>query len=138
MNKILLDTNIFVYSIDRDSRYYQQCQRIIQDTRLELYTTSKNISEFLAVITRLPQSRLSIEKALELVSQVSNFTTVLYPSDLSSHIFIDLLKKYKPVGLKIHDFEIVSIALANHCTRIASVNAKDYRDISEIELIEPR
>lgn len=46
MNKILLDTNILVYLIDEESKYFEKSQNIIQNTNLTLYTTAKNLSEF--------------------------------------------------------------------------------------------
>ncbi len=47
---------------------------------------------------------------------------------------IDLLRKYQPIGLQIHDFEIVSIALSNQVATIATFNKKDFNKVSEIEL----
>ncbi|MDZ7723233.1 MAG: type II toxin-antitoxin system VapC family toxin [candidate division KSB1 bacterium] len=134
MSKVLIDTNIFVYSIDRDSKYFDQAQSILNNPDLDLFTTSKNISELLSVITRLPKADLTVSQALELVAEFSHFTHILYPTSLSNHIFFELLKKYQPVGLKIHDFEIMSISLANRISLIASINKRDYQDISEIQL----
>ena len=59
----------------------------------------------------------------------------MHPSEESNLIFIDLLKKYSPHGLKIHDYEIISIALSYKIKRIATVNKKDFSGIKEIELI---
>lgn len=50
MNKILVDTNVLIYSIDEDSKYFDSAQKIFSE-ELELYTTSKNLSEFLTVVT---------------------------------------------------------------------------------------
>jgi len=49
---------------------------------------------------------------------------------------IDLLKKYKPHGLKIHDYEIISIALSNKIKNIATINKKDFERIEEIKLVQ--
>ena len=46
-----------------------------------------------------------------------------------------MLQKYNPKGLKIHDFEIVSIVLANEINQIATFNIKDFESIEEISLI---
>lgn len=101
---------------------------------LELYTTSKNLSEFLAVITRIPKNSISIEEALLVIKDFMSISTVLYPTERSFSIFEDLLQKYKPIGLKIHDFEILSIGLANQINTIATFNVKDFEEISEINL----
>ncbi len=42
MNKLLVDTNILIYSIDEGSKYFQRSQNIFSD-QVELYTTSKNL-----------------------------------------------------------------------------------------------
>jgi len=62
--------------------------------------------------------------------------TVLYPDKQSSTFFYDLLKKYKPSGLRIHDFEIISIALANSIVYIATQNRLDFKNIKEIRIEE--
>ena len=61
--------------------------------------------------------------------------SILYPTEKSYSIFIDLLKKYSPHGLKIHDYEIISIALSNKISSIATFNQKDFSDIEEINLV---
>ena len=48
---------------------------------------------------------------------------------------MDLIKKYSPRGLKIHDFEIISVALSYKIKNIATVNKKDFSGIEEIELV---
>lgn len=58
MNKLLLDTNILIYSIDEDSKYFNKSQNLFSE-HFELYTTSKNLSEFLSVVTRLPKNSIS-------------------------------------------------------------------------------
>ena len=99
---------------------------------MELYTTSKNLSEFLAVTTRFQDNSISINEALIVVKDFQSILSILYPSLKSFHIFNHLLGKYKPTGLKIHDFEILSIGLANDVSTIATFNVKDIKDVEEI------
>jgi predicted nucleic acid-binding protein len=134
MNRVLIDTNIFVYSLDKDSIYYNRSRKIINDKSLNLFTTSKNISEFLSVITRQPDKYLSIKEALEIIMNIQNFVTILYPDTNSYKYFLELLQKYKPTGLVIHDFEIASIGIANKMDFLATINNKDFSAIEEIEL----
>jgi len=133
MSKILLDTNVLIYSIDEGSKYFKQAQIILTE-QFELYTTSKNLSEFLSVITRIPKNPLSLSDALLIVEDFRNIMTILYPDEESFLIFQDLLQKYKPIGLKIHDYEIISIGIANQVTTIATFNEKDFREVKEIKL----
>ena len=133
MSKLLLDTNVLIYSIDEGSKYFKKSQTILAE-HSELYTTSKNISEYLAVITRIPTNPLLLNDALLIVEDFTNMMTILYPNEESFLIFQSLLKKYKPTGLKIHDYEILSIGIANQITTIATFNEKDFREVKEINL----
>jgi len=58
MNNLLLDTNVLIYAIDEDSKYFHSVQRLLYSDNVKLFTTSKNISEFLAVVTRLPNTSI--------------------------------------------------------------------------------
>ena len=135
MNNVLLDTNILLYAIDEESKYFKSVQRLLSSATINFFTTSKNISEFLSVITRIPNSSISVEKALFILNDFQNSFGILYPTEESNVIFIDLLKKYTPHGLKIHDYEIVSIALSNKIKNIATINKKDFERIEEINLV---
>lgn len=126
MNKILVDTNVLIYSIDEDSKYFDSAQKIFSE-ELELYTTSKNLSEFLTVVTRFSQNSLSLKEALLVIEDFINTMTILYPTKETFLVFRDLLKKYQPVGLQIHDYEILSIGLANQIDTVATFNEKDFK-----------
>ncbi len=135
MNNILIDTNLLIYAIDEDSKYFNSVQELLNDKSLKFYITSKNISKFLSVITRIPNSNLSMKEALIIIEEFRSIFTILYPTEKSNLIFMELLEKYSPRGLKIHDFEIVSIALSNKIKSIATLNQKDFSGIEEIELV---
>ncbi len=45
MNKILIDTNVLIYSIDEDSEFFESSRKMLFDDNYEIYTTSKNLSE---------------------------------------------------------------------------------------------
>lgn len=133
MNKILLDTNVLIYSIDEGSKYFKKAHNLFSE-QIELYTTSKNLSEFLSVITRIPQNPLSLKDALLIIEDFKNAMTILYPSEKSFWVFIGLLQKYQPIGLQIHDYEIISIGIANKINTIATFNKKDFKKIKEVKL----
>ena len=132
MSKLLLDTNVLIYSIDEGSKYFNKAHNIFSE-QFELYTTSKNLSEFLSVITRIPNP-LSLKDALIVIEDFVNVMTILYPNAESFLVFKDLLQKYQPVGLQIHDYEILSIGLTNKVTTIATFNEKDFNKVNEIKL----
>jgi predicted nucleic acid-binding protein len=134
MNNILLDTNVLVYSIDADSKYHHQSIKLLQSKEYNLATTSKNISELLVVLTRGPVISINSAEALEVVSNLTSNIQVLYPNVNSSKILYELIQKYKPSGIKIHDFEIISIGIECDFKEIATFNTKDFKIIEEISL----
>jgi predicted nucleic acid-binding protein len=127
----LVDTNILVYAYDSRSIFHRQAIAFLQDTNIELYITSKNISEFFAVLTK--QGELFSKIFLFYEDIIYNSTT-LFPTEQSLHILENLLKKYQPRGNRVFDVEIVSIALANSINTIATINEKDFNTITEISL----
>ena len=48
MNKIAVDTNVFIYTLDSSSPHHKKCENFLKDTDYELYITTKNISEYVA------------------------------------------------------------------------------------------
>jgi len=110
---------------------------ILLDPTQTLFTTSKNISEFLVVLTRAETLKIEVNEAIDLLSGLLSNISVLYPDNYSNIIFFEMLKKYKPSGLHIHDFEIISIALANGITQIATLNISDFKNIKEIHIVKP-
>jgi len=43
MSKILIDTNVLIYSIDEDSKYFGKVHEFLSQPDIELFITSKNI-----------------------------------------------------------------------------------------------
>lgn len=134
MSKLLVDTNLLIYSIDQESKYFERTSALFNSNRYSLYTTSKNLSEFLAVTTRLPYNPLTPTKAVRTINSFRQFLMILYPSPESYQIFTELVREYNAIGLKIHDLEIASIAIANDIQRIATINKKDFEYIKEIDI----
>jgi len=133
-NRLLVDTNILIYAIDADSKFHQRAQSLILDSDFELVTTAKNITEFLVVLTRTAPINIDIVEALDILTGLLSHFRILYPSENSYTIFEELLRKYRPKGLKLHDFEIVSIGLAAGIDRIATQNKDDFKNIKEIKI----
>lgn len=136
MSKVLVDTNILVYGIDEDSAFYKRSRKILEQETYQLVTTSKNLIEFLAVITKSSGYNLNNDTALEIVEEIIQGIEILYPTQESMDIFLDLMNRYQPIGLKVHDFEIISIGLANGVDEVATFNTKDFRSVKEISLTE--
>ena len=135
-SSVLIDTNILIYAIDADSRFHNGALKLLLDPTLKLFTTSKNLSEFLVVLTRNKEIELSTTECFELLNSLLTDITILYPNPTTFKIFQDLISKYNPRGLWIHDVEIASIGLAYDISTIATNNIVDFKRIAEIEVIE--
>lgn len=136
MSKLLIDTNILVYSKDRSSIFHQASVGLFKG-RDQFYTTSKNLSEYYAVVTKGETPLLTPQEALHDITEFALYCTVLYPTVLSHQKLSELIKRYQPKGLKIHDFEIASIALVSGVLNVATFNRSDFQQIVEIEIIVP-
>lgn len=69
-------------------------------------------------------------------NEIKNNVIILYPDENTLKIFEKLNEKYQPKGNRVYDVEIVSVLTTHGITKIATVNADDFKNISEIELIE--
>lgn len=80
MSKVVIDTNYFLYALDKDSSYHSKVVALLSDPEIELYTTSKNISEYFAVTTKL---RIAPKEVWRFYKEVKQNITILYPNDKS-------------------------------------------------------
>ena len=133
MNEVLVDTNVFVYALDKTSIYNKQAEEILTNDNLTLFTTTKNISEIFAITSKLNVSRTI---TYSLYSEIKRNIGILFPTNESLSIFEKLIKKYKPVGNIVFDVEIVSIMLSYNISKIATFNVKDFKNIEEVELFK--
>lgn len=135
-NLVLVDTNILIYAVDIDSRFHDRAQKLLTNSALQLFTTTKNISEFLVVLTKNKELGLSSSECLAILDSLLTNIVVLYPTPMSFEVFQDLIRKYKPCGLWIHDVEIASIGIAYGVSVIATTNVADFKRIAEVKIME--
>jgi len=134
MSRGLIDTNIFVYGIDEDSKYFEQAKHILDQTEKQLVTTSKTLIEFLKVVTKSSGYNLNSDLASEIIEKIIQSVEVIYSTPESLPILLDLVRRYSPSGLKIHDFEIISIGLTHGIHEVTTFNSKDFKSVQEISL----
>ena len=133
MNKVGVDTNIFIYTLDISSPFYKKCDGFLKDTKNELFTTTKNISEFIAVCTKIGIDK---DKMKGFFNELKRNVTIVFPSPKSLITFEQLVDKYQPRGNRVYDIEIISILTANNIKKIATINVDDFKNITEIEIID--
>ena len=131
--KILLDTNILIYYINKSGEFNKQATDIIKNGKYKKYICTKNISEFFVVMTKYKVNWINIMKYLE---ELTGIMTIIYPNEKSLKILKNICVKYKPHRNKVFDMEIASIMLANNINTIATFNHKDFSEISEIQILD--
>ena len=128
--KLVLDTNVLIYGINEDSEFFERVREVLEDRQYSFFVTTKTISEFVSVLSKLDRYDV-IEN--ELPSILSNYT-IIYPNKKSTRIFQDLIKKYRPIGNRVFDIEIVSIMLSKKLKNIFTFNTRDFIAIEEINV----
>lgn len=131
MTNILADTNILIYGFDKKSIFHEKAQAFLKNPLNSLFISSKNISEFFAVTSKL---KMDTSHCLEYYYEFKSNANILLPTEKSLTIFETLIKKYQPVGKQVYDIEIVSMMLNNDLIDIATFNRKDFIHITEIRL----
>lgn len=134
MSRVLVDTNVLIYIKDSSSAFHGSAQNVFNKGD-ELFLTSKNLTEYYAVVTKGEKPLLAPSEALLDITEFVSNCTLLYPNDASQQKLSALILKHKPKGLLIHDFEIAAIGLANGVSKIATFNKADFGPISEIEVV---
>ena len=92
MNEVLIDTNVFIYALDKDSIYHQQSSQILTSSNNILFTTSKNISELFAATSKININRVAFNR---FYGELKQNIGILFPTSESLEVFEKLIKKYK-------------------------------------------
>lgn len=132
MTKVLVDTNLLIYALDSGSSYYSKSMSILANPQYQLYITSKNITEYFAVSSKL---RIPPKQVWNFYKEVKQNVIILYPNDESILRLERMIKKYQPKGNAIFDLEVVATALTAGVKNIATVNLKDFQQIKGIRLL---
>ena len=130
---LLLDTNLLLYALNKDSDNYNISISVISNLNYNLFLTSKNISEFFAVTSKL---KIPLETVFNFYEDLKIYTKFFFPGDKSLLILENLIQKYNPKGNQVFDIEIISIMLANDISHIATFNKKDFIHITEIKILD--
>lgn len=117
MSRLLIDTNVLVYSKDISSAFHLASVKLVKGPD-QLFTTSKNLAEYFAVVTKGETPFLTPSEALDDLREFASYCEVLYPTPLTFQKLEELIQRCHPKGLTIHDVEIASIALVNNARKL--------------------
>lgn len=127
--KVLIDTNVLLYAMDKSSAFNKISVEILENTNYELFVSTKNISELIAVCTKQNIDRQII------LAYIEEIATLLYPNKQSFDKFLKIITENEIKGNAVYDMEIVAIAQTNAVNQIATFNHKDFRNINNITIL---
>ena len=134
--KYLVDTNVLVYSVNRDSSLYQASIEVLQEALAQgasLVLTHQNLLEFIAVLTRA--YHVSFQQALEDAKAFGSSFEVIIPLPATFDLSMDLMQKTRGT-LYPFDLYLAATMMNNDVFRIITANKKDFQGIGLEEVIE--
>ena len=135
---MLIDSNIFVYSINSSSPKHKVAQRFIQKNVGKLEVAHQNIFETLRVLThpKFPNP-MKINEAIAAVDNILRVCDIITPDYKTHRIALELIKKHNIVSNQIFDAYLAATAISNGINTLATDNVKDLQIFSEITIINP-
>lgn len=128
---LVLDTNILIYGLNEDSKYFERVREVLDNSQYSFFITTKTVTEFVSVLSKLGRYDVIDTELPKILKQF----TVIYSTKKSIRFFRELVEKYKPVGNKVFDIEIVSMMRAKKIKNLFSFNKKDFINLDEITLL---
>uniref|UniRef100_A0A7C4X7V9 PIN domain-containing protein n=1 Tax=candidate division WOR-3 bacterium TaxID=2052148 RepID=A0A7C4X7V9_UNCW3 len=137
---VVVDTNIWIYFLNKDSPYHKKARGKVADLLgmdYSIFVTTQIIREIFVVLTKgeLVEKPVEVKKALTKVSEILESVNIIYENNESLEILTGLIAKYKLKGKKIHDANVVAVALANNIKHIFTNNVDDFKFFTEVKIL---
>jgi len=143
VTRLLVDTNVFLRSLDPASPHYVECRDAlahIRVTGLPVCISSQVLSEFWSVATRPKVNNgmgLEFADAAEQLEEINLvFPCLPEPPDLATRWWY-LIRKHRVVSKQAHDTRLVAFMLGHGLDVLVSLNAKDFARFTEIRCVTP-
>lgn len=138
--KLFIDTNILIYSTNRDSIFfspvYDEIWKLWEEYQFCIST--QVLREYIrAATSSVELTSQEYKNALNEYFLFQQGFEVLGENELSLWFLNKLLKRYSPRGKQIHDANIVATMLANGVERIYTHNVNDFKRYSAHIKIHP-
>lgn len=141
--RILLDTNILVYSRDEASTFFGQVGEAIKglvNGGITLCIHRQILREYACVVTRPAPKGLgaNIDRALTEIKEFESFYLVLPDPDNVWTEWKRVIKTGGFTGLRLHDAFIAAVMLGHCISDILTLNQKDFHDVQGIKPFSPQ
>ncbi|MGH2566630.1 MAG: type II toxin-antitoxin system VapC family toxin [Ginsengibacter sp.] len=125
---MLVDTNILVYAINKDSSKSKLARSFLQKTKVGLEVSHQNIFEAYRVLTHRKFSNpMKIKAAQEEILEAIKNCRIIVPDKMTHHLAFALIEKNDLTGNKVFDAYLAAVAISNEVTQIATDNEKDFK-----------
>jgi len=139
----LLDTNILLRLVQRDSLDYQtirQSVELLVDRGTELFYTSQNLAEFWNVCTR-PAERngfgFSITETNERATLIESKFSLAPDSEITHREWRRIVVSVGVSGVQVHDARLVAAMYVHRIGTLLTLNATDFRRYTNVTVISP-
>ncbi len=139
--RVLLDSNILVYSSNKLSSKYKQAydfRKLAKDGYFNPYIADQNILETIRVLThpvyKNPMSNVTV---LKQINSFASFCHIIHPKSETINIAIELIKKYQLTGNRVFDGYLIATVLSYNLRIIATDNEKHLSMFKEILVYNP-
>jgi|CXWL01.1.fsa_nt_gi toxin-antitoxin system PIN domain toxin len=143
-DRVLVDTNVLVYSLFADSEHHAAANRLLdkaQDGELTLCLAPQVLAELYAVITdsRRVTSPYEPEEAIETIELFLAMPGVVLlpvPHDLVLR-WIELLRQHPVRRGEVFDLQLIALMLANDVQSVYTFNVTDFSRFTQISTLTP-
>jgi len=141
MTKVLLDTNILIYSINKKSKFHTNTKYFLEsliDNGNEIYIPDKSLYEFYRVLSsKIFVKRLGVDGAKQIwrAFAFNEFFKIIYSEQTVLKTTNKLLDKFP--NNCIFDLQIMACGLVNKVDTIYTKNLKNFPENNKIKIVNP-
>jgi predicted nucleic acid-binding protein len=140
--KIFLDTNVFVYAIDRLSPFHGAAAdllRRVEIQEMEGHCSIQVLAEFYAATTKKVAHPLSPSQAAREVRRLLEAETLIkLPVDeVAIRLTLALASKHSIRGVTFFDAQIAGTMLSHNIDCLYTANEEDFSSFTEIRVVNP-
>ncbi|HWP91299.1 MAG TPA: type II toxin-antitoxin system VapC family toxin [Thermodesulfobacteriota bacterium] len=140
----VVDTNVFIYAIDRKSKEHTQCRTLLETwrkDRLPWYTTWGILYEFLRVSThpRVFRNPLTLEQAWSLVKAIlaSPGLRMLSEGENHTEVAARTFKEIQGLSGNLLHYAHIAILMREHGIKRIYTRDTDFHRFPFLEVIDP-
>ncbi|MBI2158850.1 MAG: PIN domain-containing protein [Candidatus Rokubacteria bacterium] len=140
--KVFVDTNLFVYALDRLSPFHGAATEVLQRIdagELEGHCSYQVLTEFYSAVTKNAARPLTPHQAAREGRRLLDAEKLVkLPVDaVALDLTFALARKYRLRGVVVFDAQIVGTMLSHRIGRLYTANERDFARFREIEVVNP-